>query len=376
MRRGFVAFLALALVGLALTACGFNRFAEREPWRAQAEEACLAQKLVRPSAYMSMASEINGPGVCGIVHPFKVAAFSQGSIALPRKVTLGCPMIPRIDAWLEDVVQPAAELYFGAAVVEITAGTYSCRSRNNQRGAKLSEHSFGNAVDVMGVKFADGREVSVVRGWSGAAAERDFLREIFVGACRYFATVLGPGSDMFHYNHFHLDLARHDPRGERHICKPVIKFEPRIAPDAARRRPLGERPVFKSVPMQSDDPGDVEEEDGDPFAMSAATPRPGTGTARPPAAAPQALAMAPSPQARGAEPMPEAREVTSAPLPPPPLRPAAPPAAAPAAYSRGPAVPPLVPPASLPSPPPRAMASAPMPLNRQAQQLHPGQPIY
>ena len=43
------------------------------------------------------------------------------------------------------------------------------------------------------------------------------------GACQYFTTVLGPGADVFHYNHIHLDLANHGSTdtGPRRICKPT-----------------------------------------------------------------------------------------------------------------------------------------------------------
>jgi len=211
MWRGVVAFSALALFGLGLTGCGLNRFEQREAWRAQAEEACLAQKLVQPSAYMARLSPIEGPGVCGMNHPFKVAAFAGGTVGLTRNATLACPMIPTIDAWLQEVVQPAATLYFETSVAEVRSGSYSCRSRNNQRGAKLSEHSFGNALDVMAFGFADGREVSVVKGWRGEPEEQEFLREVFVAACGYFNTVLGPGSDPFHKDHYHLDLMKLRP---------------------------------------------------------------------------------------------------------------------------------------------------------------------
>lgn len=233
MRRGFVAFVALTLVGLGLTGCGLFRVEQREPWRAQAEQACLQARLVQPSAYMSRSSKIDGPGACGMDHPFKVAAFSAGSVGLNQQATLACPIIATIDAWLDEIVKPAAQLYFGTTVVDLRAGSYACRPRNNQRGAKYSEHAFGNAFDVMAFQLADGRQVSVVKGWRGDPAEQEFLREVFVGACRYFNTVLGPGSDAFHYDHFHIDLARHDPRGERRICKPLLKFSPRIEPGVA-----------------------------------------------------------------------------------------------------------------------------------------------
>ena len=78
----------------------------------------------------------------------------------------------------------------------------------------------------------------VVKGWRGDPADQEFLREVFVGACRYFTTVLAPGADPFHYDHIHIDLARHDPRGERQICKPILKFTPRLDPERvpSRRR--------------------------------------------------------------------------------------------------------------------------------------------
>jgi hypothetical protein len=39
MRRGIVAFIALALIGLGVTGCGLFRFEQRDPWRARADEA-------------------------------------------------------------------------------------------------------------------------------------------------------------------------------------------------------------------------------------------------------------------------------------------------------------------------------------------------
>src|SRR3954462_13595788 len=106
MRRGVVAFSALALFGLGLTGCGLNRFDQREAWRTQAEDACLAQKLVQPSAYMSRMSSIEGPGVCCISHPFKVAAFANASVGLTRSSTRAYPVTPEIHAWVKDVLRP------------------------------------------------------------------------------------------------------------------------------------------------------------------------------------------------------------------------------------------------------------------------------
>jgi hypothetical protein len=108
MRHGFVVFFALSLVGLGLTGCGMFRFEQREPWRAEAEQACLSQRLVQPSTYMAQSSRIDGPGACGMDHPFKISAFANGEVGLRSRVTLACPIIPRIDQWLDEIVRPAA----------------------------------------------------------------------------------------------------------------------------------------------------------------------------------------------------------------------------------------------------------------------------
>jgi Extensin-like protein C-terminus len=95
---------------------------------------------------------------------------------------------------------------------------------NNQYGAALSEHAFANAIDIAAFKLADGRTIDVMRGWKGDDIERTFLRRVHAGGCRYFNTVLGPGADAFHYNHIHVDLARHAVLRDgtmHHICKPV-----------------------------------------------------------------------------------------------------------------------------------------------------------
>jgi hypothetical protein len=297
MRRGFVAFFALSLVGLGLTGCGLFRFEQREPWRAQAEEACLSQRLVQPSAYMALSPKIDGPGVCGMDYPFKVAAFTNGSVGLKSRVTLACPIIPRIDAWLDEIVKPAAMLYFGVPLADLKAGSYSCRPRNNQRGAKVSEHAFGNALDVMGFALADGRDIAVVTGWRGSPAEQEFLREVFVGACRYFTTVLGPGSDSFHYDHLHIDLARHDPRGQRRICKPILKFAPRIDPEQSRQAYQAAAPSADLAPIDMEEDGPAEDDPAASRVPAAAPAAPMRAAASRPAPAAGFTADLPAPGA-------------------------------------------------------------------------------
>jgi hypothetical protein len=133
-----------------------------------------------------------------------------------------------VDNWLEKVVQPAAMARFGQPVVELrTMGTYSCRRMNNGSArARMSEHAFANAIDIGGFRLADGSVITVLKGWKGGEQEQYFLREVHAGACRNFATVLGPGADAFHYDHLHFDLARHGRSGDRSICRPYPQAVP------------------------------------------------------------------------------------------------------------------------------------------------------
>ena len=235
--------LATGLV-VALSGCGVFERPQRPAWRGQAEAACFAQKQVRPTDFLTPAPAIDGPGICGLEHPFKVQALLNDSVTLNSKQTLGCPMVASMEAWLQDVVQPTAEARFGMPITKVNSmGSFACRSIDNMRGAKLSEHSFGNAMDIGGFVLANGREINVMRGWKGEDEQvRAFLREVQAGACQIFTTVLAPGSDSFHYNHIHLDLAMHGntSTGPRRICKPLPS--PQLLPPLPRKDNLPDPP--------------------------------------------------------------------------------------------------------------------------------------
>ena len=267
----------------------------RPAWRNQAENTCLAKREVQASQYTRPASSIDGPGICGLQHPFKVSALQGGAVMLTSDATLGCPMIPALDAWLERAVQPAAQARFGQAVTNIsTMGSYACRSIDNLRGAKLSEHSFGNALDIGSFRLADGREISIVKEWkNGDEQTKAFLREVHAGACEFFTTVLGPGADVFHYNHIHLDLAAHGntSTGPRRYCKPAPQNQ-------------AAAPKLDDLP----DPPEVEEE----MEVAHAGPRAPSLGVPPMAAAARRLPAAPL-----LPPLAVAARRPLAPLPPP-----------------------------------------------------------
>jgi Extensin-like protein C-terminus len=150
--------------------------------------------------------------------PGPVSATSEGAAVVPA-ATLACPLVASLESWIAAAAQPAAQRWFGQPVVEIKQiSAYSCRSMNGQRGMPISEHAFGNALDIAAFTLADGRRVSVRDGWRGAPEERGFLHEVHAAACQRFATVLAPGSNAFHYDHIHVDLARR--ASGRVVCNP------------------------------------------------------------------------------------------------------------------------------------------------------------
>lgn len=226
-RVAYLAASAGLLAALGGCALNFLDFDRREAWRADAEKACFAQRLVPDSPTIQRVRSINQNGGCGLEMPLQISALDRGLVQVGPTAVLGCPQTAALESWLRGAVQPAAIAYFGTPVVGIRQmSAYACRPMNNRRGAKISEHAFGNALDVGSFQFADGRSITVKDDWSGPDPEaRAFLREIHSAACQYFTTVLGPGVPQ-HGDHFHLDLAHHGRSGTSHYCKPTPQRVP------------------------------------------------------------------------------------------------------------------------------------------------------
>jgi hypothetical protein len=318
MMRGVRAYLfgaaAIGALG-ALAGCGHFMLTEREAWRREAETECISSGAVREGAGKVRISPIEGPGVCGIDFPLKVASLGSdaplsfgeeqrppgavpqsgnvprrwpiepypqapvaredlpppapgygqplsldpsrsgpdappydfrrpygtprppglgaahepqsqgwgpppGPVAVNPAATLACPLVSVLDRWIDEAVQPAALKWLGAPVIEIKQiSAYSCRGMNGDPNATISEHAFGNALDIAAFTLADGRRVEVEHGWRGAPEEQAFLHEVQASACDQFTTVLAPGYNVYHYNHIHVDLMRR--RSGRHACQPT-----------------------------------------------------------------------------------------------------------------------------------------------------------
>jgi hypothetical protein len=392
MTRGVRLYLVGSFVLVSLAGCGrgFFQSAEREPWRAEAEIACLKSGAIKESPELVRIDPIAGPGVCGAEYPLKVAALGenitsfgfadeslrppgnignqprwpiarapaaappqgnyqgnyQGSYPAPRQpnygapsngpislsapgvgpqeddidlppegaptsrdggymaapsypprdryttpssapypqpsyspppatpaaprlgpaqgnsvsafgqvsmkpaATLACPIVSALDRWLTDSVQPAAMRWFGARVVEIKQiSAYSCRGMNGNPHAHISEHAFGNALDIAAFTLADGRRITVKGGWRGMPEEQGFLRDVQATACQQFNTVLAPGSNSHHEDHIHVDLMRRASR--RTICQPAAVSGDQVAARANQRNPYASRDPYPTGSLGS-----------------------------------------------------------------------------------------------------------------------------
>src|SRR4051812_29107590 len=162
------------------------------------------------------------------------AVAAVGPVIVKPAATLACPIVSALDRWLAESVQPAAMRWFGNRIVEIKQiSAYSCRGMNGNPSAHISEHAFGNALDIAAFTLADGRRIVIKDGWHGLPEEQGFLRDVQGAACRQFNTVLAPGSNVYHYDHIHVDLMRRSSR--RIICQPAAVSGEEVASRSSQR---------------------------------------------------------------------------------------------------------------------------------------------
>lgn len=155
---------------------------------------------------------------CGIANPIRITEVLPG-LAITPAAEVRCETATALARWAAEIVQPAARAMGERGdVVSLEQGSgYICRRRNNAPEGKLSEHAFGNAVDIMAFRFAQGDPIRVEpREREGTLAEA-FQRTVRAGSCLYFTTVLGPGIDAAHADHLHLDIKQR--RGGFRLCQ-------------------------------------------------------------------------------------------------------------------------------------------------------------
>lgn len=205
--------IAIILLAMLVTACGGRSVPEivrrdNDAFRSDTARQCLATLKAADVRFSPLPNQ-SFAGGCRTIDTIKLMSFSTEATNLGP---MTCPLAANFAAWAKHAVGPAAKAYLGSDVVRIeTMGTYNCRNINGGAYAarrRLSEHAFGNAVDVSAFVLKNGRRISVLNGWNGKTDERAFLRRLHQSACKRFGTVLGPDYNAAHANHFHFDMAR------------------------------------------------------------------------------------------------------------------------------------------------------------------------
>jgi hypothetical protein len=199
--------------------------------------------------------DITGPGSCGgpdLVRLEAVVLPDGSRVAMTPAGTMRCEMAAEVAAWVRGDLAPLAASLDSRLAALDNFDSYDCRGRNRVRGAKLSEHGRANALDVRGFKLANGRMLSL----TDRATPRPVRETVLQSVCARFATVLGPGSDGYHEDHIHLDLAPR--RGGYKICQwEVWEPLPQIAPLLPAERPA-EAPPRQVADNPVDKPADPE----------------------------------------------------------------------------------------------------------------------
>jgi hypothetical protein len=222
--------------------------------------------------------DIKGPGDCGgedLVRLEAVVLPDKRRVSLKPAATFRCPMATAVADWIRTDMAPLAAS-LGSVISDLdNFDSFDCRGRNGVTGAKLSEHGHANALDVRGLKLANGQSISL----TDRTVSRELRESVLHSACARFSTVLGPGSDGYHEEHIHLDLM------ERHNNYKICQWDvwdplPQIAPLLPLERPEQAPPrevVAKSDATKSDAKSDATKSDA---KSDAAEPR--SGETRPP----------------------------------------------------------------------------------------------
>ncbi len=167
-------------------------------------EAACRRDLKRLGVRFDDFAPIHESARCGIDWPVKV--YSIGSVKMKPAATLSCQMAASFASWTKKELVPAARWRYMSGVKTIHQGSsYSCRNIRGSRGTP-SQHSIGNALDVMRIELNNGKDIDVRKpGWF-AFRQKAFLNTVRKDGCDYFNTVLGPGYNADHADHFHFDI--------------------------------------------------------------------------------------------------------------------------------------------------------------------------
>ena len=200
-------FIAGLLAALVVSACSEPAPSYDDIARSYNMPLSIGPVCGNPDIYGIEMEDIgNGAGRgCGVDDPVKI--FMVSGVALQNQPSVNCETAQALNSWVSEAAQPVVEEDIGTRIESLKViADYSCRTRNNQKGARMSEHSRGNALDIAALKLADGTVLSVLNDWR-SEAHAGLMKALHASACGPFGTVLGPKSDRHHQDHFHFDVA-------------------------------------------------------------------------------------------------------------------------------------------------------------------------
>jgi len=208
------------------------------------EPSACRQRLEKFAVVNAM-PRLMGPGACGggdMVELSAVLLPGNAQVAVKPAPLLRCSMAEQVATWVRDEAAPRVAKT-GAVLRQVdTYDDYNCRGRNRIKGAQMSEHGKGNAVDVRSFTFADNRVVLM----TDVHVPKDFRAGIRESVCARFTTVLGPGSDGYHEEHIHLDLA--ERRNGFRMCQWDVREPPPPPPPKEEEALIAAELADKPVP--------------------------------------------------------------------------------------------------------------------------------
>ncbi len=180
--------------------------------------------------------DIRGPGACGgedLVRLEAIVLPDKRKVAVKPAAILRCTMASAIADWVRtDMVPLATSLGSTISDLDNFDSASSAAAATASPARMLSEHGKANALDVRAIKLANGQSI----GLTDRSMPRDVRERVLHSVCARFSTVLGPGSDWYHEDHIHLDLAQR--RNDYRICQwNVWDPLPQVAPLLPAGRP-------------------------------------------------------------------------------------------------------------------------------------------
>ncbi|MFY0617272.1 MAG: extensin family protein [Shimia sp.] len=188
---------------LEATQAGLFKSKKKERRKAGIGKVCRDRKLIGQEI-----DPVPGklPG-CGISKG-AIRLYEVEGVKLSTPSVMNCDTAKALQTWVDKGMNKAVRSYGGGAREIKVAAHYACRTRNHKKGAKISEHGKGNAIDISAVTLKNGDTISVLKDWNNGKKGR-ILKKMHKSACGPFGTVLGPNADRYHKDHFHFDVARH-----------------------------------------------------------------------------------------------------------------------------------------------------------------------